>query len=234
MKSIQEINFAIESLSKSFGVNFSEAQQGSLGWHQLKLGVLSSSNAYKIVAKQDSDTRWTYLYELVAQIASGVIEEINSKYLEFGKAHEDAARANYEFLTDEQITPVAFIFKDESFRTGCSPDGIISEKKGLELKVPFNVVQYVKFLCEEKIKSEYVHQCQFSMWVTGADEWDYCNFAPLMKVHPMKIVTLKRDHEKMMLYDDLVPKFISDLDDELKKVGLRFGAQWERLRENAP
>lgn len=200
----------------------------------MKLGVLSASNAYKIVAKKDSDTRWTYLYELVAQIASGVSEEINSRYLDYGSEHEGAAQAIYEMSTRSKITPVTFIFKDEMFRCGCSPDGIIlyqdaqQIKKGLELKVPFTPVNYAKFLCDDHIKPEYQWQCQFSVWVTGAESWDFANFSPVFKVKPLKIVNIKRDPEKQKILDDLVPQFISDMDGELKKLGLEFGFQWKK------
>lgn len=229
MKKISDIQKRLEVFENTFGFKVIGAEQGSGTWLQMKLGVLSASNASKIVAKKDSDTRWTYLYELVAQIASGVTEEINSKYLDYGAEHEGAARALYELTTKKKITPVAFIFKDESFRCGASPDGIIDGQHGLELKVPYTPVNYVKFLCDNNVKPEYQWQVQFSMWVTGADSWDFAQFSPVMKVKPLKIMSIEKDPSKQHILDDMVPQFISDLDGELKKIGLEFGAQWRRL-----
>jgi len=231
MKTLKEIEQNLEIFEKIFGFKIQNSEQGSGLWLQTKLGVISASNAHKAVSKKDSDKRWTYLYELVAQIASGVTEEINSKYLDYGAEHESAARALYELHTKKTITPVAFIFKDESFRCGASPDGIIEGQHGLELKVPYTPVNYAKFLCAGNIDTDYQWQCQFSMWVTDSESWHFAMFSPVFKVKPIKIVTVEKDAEKQKVLSDLIPQFISDMDMELKKIGLEFGQQWSRLGE---
>lgn len=230
MKTIADINRLVIEFENKFNIGISHFQQGSTEWLMLKLGVISASNASRAVAKKDSDTRWTYLYELAAQVASGVHEEINSKYLDFGKEHEAVAKTLYQMHTKTMITPITFIFKDNTFRTGCSPDGIIeSIPKGLELKVPFNVVNYMKFLAEEKLKPEYDWQVQFSMWCSDAECWDVAQFSPLMKVKPFHRIAVKRNEEKMKALDDLIPAFILDFDGVLNQIGLSYGDQWKRL-----
>ena len=230
MKTTEEIEFCLEAFTEKYGLDALSAAQGSTAWLQLKLGVLSASNASKIVAKKDSATRWTYIYDLVAQVASGVTEEINSKYLDYGKEHESAAQALYELTTKKKITTVPFVYKSSSFRYGCSPDGIIDGQHGLELKVPFNPTNYVKFLCAENIEPEYMWQVQYSMWILGCDTWDFAMYSPVMKVKPMKIVTVKKDLEKHKVLDDMVPQFSNDMELELLNIGLKFGDQWDRLK----
>jgi putative phage-type endonuclease len=180
---LAEINKTLDAWGAKYGITPPrDAQQGSAAWFQLKLGVVSASNASKVVAKKDSETRLTYIAELVAQVCTGIIEEINSKYLDWGNQHEDAARSHYEFETGYELTQVPFIFKDESYRVGCSPDSLILELgKGNEIKCPYNTVHYIKFLAEQKLKSEYVWQNQFQMWVTGAESWDAVQYDPRMK-----------------------------------------------------
>lgn len=233
MKTLKEIDDLLQLFENKYGLKVRGAEQGSGTWLQTKLGVLSASNAHKIVAKPDSDKRWTYLYELVGQILTGVSEEINSKYLDYGTEHEGAARTLYEMHTKTSIHEVPFIFKDESFRYGCSPDGIITgeNKKGLELKVPFTPLAYTKFLCSDYIEPEYGWQCQFSMWITGADHWDFAKFSPTAKVKPLHIFPVKRSGTSQSILNDLVPKFIADMDKELSKIGLKFGDQWNRLKK---
>jgi hypothetical protein len=208
--------------------------QGSEAWTWLKLGVVSASNASKAVAKKGTDTRNTYMAELVAQVGTGLLgEELSSKYVEWGHAHEDAARSSYEFAQDAQIIELPFVFKDDAHRVGCSPDGLVEihDKidRGCEIKSPFNSVHYVKFLTEDKLKSEYDWQIQFSMWVLKADIWDAVQYDPRMKSKPLHIVTIKRDEEKMKAFDDLIPAFIHDMDEMLKRAGLAWGDQWKRL-----
>lgn len=231
MKSLDEINQTLESFSRKYGMPVLSAKQGSVEWQTLKLGVLSASNASKIVAKRDSETRATYMAELVSQVATGVFEEISSKYLEWGNQYEDAARSSYEFTTGASVTQLPFVFKNDSFRVGCSPDGIVSATKGVEIKCPYNSVHFIRFMTDEKIKPEYQWQTQFTLWVMDAEEWDFVQYDPRMKKNPLHILTVKRDADKMQAFDDLVPIFIEDMDRMLKKAGFEFGNQWERVAQ---
>ncbi len=192
----------------------------------LKLGVISASNADAVVAKRDSATRATYMAELVAQVCTGIFGEINSKHMEWGKQHEDAARACYEFESGNVMTLLPFVYKDASFREGCSPDGIVTTAKGAEIKCPWATENYIKFLAAEKIKPEWQWQNQFTMRVMGAGEWDFVQYDARMKKAPLHILTIARDEEKQKVFDDAVPAFIEDMDRMLAKIGIRFGEQW--------
>lgn len=229
MKTISEIGANLEEFEKKFGLNVINAVQGSGIWMQMKLGVISASNASKAIAKVDSDTRLTYMSELVAQVCTGIQDEISSKYLDWGSEHEMSARAAYEMKTGLTVNPICFVYKDSSYRTGCSPDGIVSSTKGVEIKTPYNASHYVKFLCEDKIKPEYVYQYQFTLWVMDAEEWDFCQYHPFMQKKPLKILTVKKDEEIHKKFDDLIPLFIQDMDKMLAKIGIEYGEQWKRL-----
>lgn len=233
MKSLKDVSRLYDAFEKKYGIAIADAQQGSTMWQILKLGVISASNVNKAVAKAGSETRNTYLAELCAQICTGTFDELNSKYLEWGNFHEDAARSYYEFSTGNEVKQLPFVFKDDSFRMGCSPDGIVNETKGVEIKCPFNAVHFVKFLVEDKIKSEYVWQYQYSLWVMDATHWDFVQYHPSMKKNPMKILTVEKDEKTFKIFDELIPKFIEDLDKMLAKAGFRFGEQWERLNNEA-
>lgn len=229
MKSLIEIDANLEQFEKKFGFKVRGAAQQSEIWFQMKLGVLSASNAYKIVAKRDSETRNTYMCELIAQVCTGIIDEISAEALDWGKQHEDAARSYYEFSNNVTMTQLPFVFKDDGYRVGGSPDGMVSDVRGAEIKCPWNTANYIKFLVSDEIKSEWKWQNQFNMWVTGAEEWDFCQFDPRMKKKPMKTLTAIKDVEKHKVFEDLVPVFISDMDEMLAKIGVSFGSQWERI-----
>lgn len=226
MKTLVEIGNTLSAFQKMFGFDALNVEQGSPDWLRLKLGVISASNASKVVAKVGSETRRTYMTDLVAQVCTGTIEEINSKYMEWGKQQESSARSAYEFENDLLITQVPFVFKDMSFREGCSPDGLVSESKGVEIKCPFNTQNFIKFLVDDEIKPEYVWQYQYTLRVMGADEWDFVQYDPRMKRTPMKTLTVKRDDEKQKILEDAVPKFIEEMDAMLNKIGIKFGEQW--------
>jgi len=225
MKSLHEINSNLSKFQEKFKINILGANQGSEEWLKAKLGVISASNISKVIAKKDSETRSTYMSELVAQICTGEQEELNNKYVDWGKSYEDAARSSYEFSSDSIIQEVPFVFKDESFREGASPDGIL-DNKGVEIKCPFNAVHYVKFFCNDKIKKEYDWQVNYCMRILGAKEWDFVQYHPNMRVNPIKILTFEIDEEKQKILDDAIPQFISDMDVMLEKIGAKFGDQW--------
>jgi len=206
---------------------FMVIDQGSEAWKNLKLGVLSGSNISKALAKKGTETRNTYLMELVGQIATRQFDEINAKSLEYGKVNEVAARAAYEFETGHKVQQIGFIYA-QSKRLGASPDGIMPTiKKGLELKCPITAKVHADFLCNDKIKPEYIYQVQFSLFVSQYETWDFASFNPSFKTNMLKIVTIEKDPKVFERFENELPEFISDLDTALAKLALNFGAQWE-------
>lgn len=230
MKTLSDIEAQVKTFQDKFGVDIIRAEQGSMAWLQTRLGVITASEVSKAIAKVGTDTRNTYMCQLVAEVATGVVEEINSKYIDWGRLHEKAARASYEFQNDCEIESVSFIFKDDSFREGASLDGIIQgTNKMIEIKTPYNPTNYIKFLVDDKIKPEYQYQYQYQMRVTGADVADFVQYDPRMKVNPLKVLTVHRDQDIQDKFDELIPAFISDMDKMLNKVGIPYGDQWKRL-----
>lgn len=206
-------------------LNILKADQGSNEWRTGKLGVISASNISCVLAKKGTATREGYISELIAQIATGEMAEINGPALRWGKEQEQSARSAYEFETGAVVSEVGFIYTNDK-RAGCSPDGIIESLKGVEIKCPFTSKVHVDFLAMEKIKLEYIYQVQFSMWVTGFESWDFCSFDPRFKKHLLKIHTIQRDEELMKRFDIEVPAFIAEMDAVLEKIGVSFGDQW--------
>lgn len=226
MKTLNQINQTLSLFESKYGIKVSEAGQGSAAWFKTKLGVLSASNASKIVAKAGSENRNTYMMELIAQICTGEQEEISSKFTDWGNQHEAAARSSYEFETGTDITQLPFVFKDESFREGCSPDGITLDK-AIEIKSPFSATNYVKFLISDFLKPEWSYQVQFQMRVMDCAIVDMCQYHPNMKKIPLAIKTIERDEKIQSTFNDSIPQFIYDMDKYLNKIGVSFGSQWK-------
>ena len=175
------------------------------------------------------DMRQGYMAELVAQIATGLIpEQMSFKQCEWGHDHEDQARAFFELEHSVDVTVPAFIYRDKEKRFGISPDGLIVGKKiGLELKCPFTSKVFVEFATCDKIKKEYIEQCQYSMWVTGYEGWYFANYDPRIKTKKLHWVLIERDQAFMNKYDEAEKNFIGDMDSMLGKLDLKFGQQWD-------
>lgn len=220
----------MDELETMFGFNPNNVIQGSEEWHKMKMGVISASKAKDIVSKASSMGKRTYVSDLVAQVATGFKDSISAKALEWGINHEDAARAAYDFQRGIQTIEVPFIYGHNTLRYGISPDGLLARGDdvfmGAEIKCPYNPVNFIKFACYDDIKKEHELQCQFSMWVTGLEKWDYVNYDPRMKNKQLHSYTYERNQIKMDLFETCVNEIIYAMDENLKMLGLEFGDQW--------
>ncbi|MDE9463583.1 lambda exonuclease family protein [Xenorhabdus bovienii] len=219
------------------GIDIDVIEQGSDAWMQLRLGVITASDAWKILTKDKSknvwsDTKSTYLYELIGEVCTGVYKEINARTLAWGKEYEQEARDSFSFYSDLDVTEVPILYRDESMRTACSPDGLCNDRLGLELKCPSNTDVFIKMALNgvNGIKREYIAQMQFSMWVTGLSAWNFVNYDPRMPAGKEIVhVLVERDAEYMKQFDELIPEFIERMDANLKTLGIKFGNQWRNI-----
>ena len=224
----------LANLQSVFGFDASQVQQGSADWLMLKLGVLSASNADKIVAKRDSATRATYMASLISQVCSCVIpEEMNFKAMEHGKLYEPAARdALSVALGFVNIQEIAFMFSDESLRVGVSPDGLL-DNTIVEIKCPFNGENFIKFAAFETNKKDWAWQAQFQLFAGKADEHIFCQYDPRMVLcNNLHYIKTERDEAMQKTLADAIPQFIADMDQALNKLGVTFGDHWKHIKNN--
>lgn len=215
------------------GLDVLHVEQGSDDWMRLRLGVITASEVSNVIAKPRSGTKWTdmkkaYFHTLIAEVCTGVSPEVNAKALAWGKQFEEDARMLFEFTAGVKVTEAPIIFRDESLRTACSPDGLCNNEFGLELKCPFTSRDFIKFRLGgfDAIKSAYMAQVQYSMWVTGKDAWFFANYDPRMKREGIHHIVVERDESYMSDFDEQVPDFIEKMDSALAEIGFTFGDQW--------
>lgn len=200
--------------------------QGTPEWQTLKLGVPSVSNFSKVLAKKGSETRNSYIMELVGQIATREFDDLNAKALEHGRANESAARAAFEFETGKTVHQVGVIYNLDR-RVLCSPDGLIGDDEGLELKCPITAKVHADFLCNSKIKSEYEYQVQGSLWVSRRKVWNFGSYHPRFKDKIIGVKQYEPDPATFERFENEVPVFLKELDEALAKIGLKHTDQWK-------
>lgn len=223
----------LSKLTDRFGFNPAEVAQGSPEWLAMKMGVISASNADKVVAKRDSAGRATYMASLISQICSCVIpEEMSYKAMEHGKLYEPAARdALSVALGFVGIKELPFMYMDDSLRVGVSPDGVF-DKTIVEIKCPHNGENFIKFAAFADNKKEWRWQAQFQLFAGNADEHIFCQFDPRMILcNNLHHVKTERNEADQATLADAIPQFISDMNSALKSIGVEFGAHWEYLKQ---
>lgn len=212
----------------------SAAEQGTKEWLSERLGVVTASKAYNVIKKGRGGngyaaTRNTYMMELIAEVCTGESPEVKGKPLEWGNDHEPIAREVYEAKTFSVVDEFGLIYKDESKRFGASPDGLIDDDGGIEIKCPFTTPVHLDTIINGTIKPEYICQMQFIMWVTDRKWMDFCSFDPRMIGDVDKrlcVIRIERDQNMMDDFEVEMPLFINDMDQVLSGIGVEFGQQW--------
>lgn len=155
---------------------YNKILQGSDEWKALRKGKMTASNAQAIgnVGKGLD----TYILDLMADsLSSGEFENYTNAHMERGNDLEASARSIYELETGQTVEQVGFV--DYNDFVGCSPDGLIGEDGGIEIKCQADKKHFRLILNGEKeIDSSYVWQVQMNLLVTGRQWWDFVGYNP--------------------------------------------------------
>ncbi|WP_407230953.1 YqaJ viral recombinase family protein [Escherichia coli] len=148
------------------GIDVRAVEQGDDAWHKLRLGVITASEVHNVIAKPRSGKKWpdmkmSYFHTLLLRFAPVWLRKLMLRRWPWGKQYENDARTLFKFTSGVNVTESPIIYRDESMRTACSPDGLCSDGNGLELKCPFTSRDFMKFRLGgfEAIKSAYMAQC---------------------------------------------------------------------------
>ena len=161
-------------------------------WDAIRRGIATASGAPKIItpAKGElSKSMVEYAYELIADTYDpmyGYREDYVSAAMKNGIVMEPEARRWYEFEADCDVTQVGFCLTDDG-RFGCSPDGLVGECGGLELKTPL-LKTHARYLAEDQMPNEYKPQVHWSLIVTGREWWDFMSYSPGLPPYRCRVV----------------------------------------------
>jgi hypothetical protein len=98
--------------------------------------------------------------------------------MERGHEQEPYARLAYEAMSGNIVTETGFI-KHDTLMTGCSPDGLIDDDGGVEIKSVLPTVQ-IETMERGGYPYEHAAQIQGSLWITGRKWWDFVSYSPDM------------------------------------------------------
>lgn len=194
-----------------------EMEQGSPEWLSLRAGLPTASGFDKIVTSKGEPSKGAkkYLYQLAGERLTGAPRDTyQSAAMQRGQELEAEAREAYSFLTDNEVLPVGFCFRDERRLYGCSPDGLIGGDGGLEIKCPTLPVA-VEYLDYGKLPTDYFQQVQGNMFITGRAWWDFLSYYPGL---PPLLVRVKRDEDFMQALEKELEDFCGKLNGLISKL----------------
>lgn len=187
-----------------------ECAQNSPEWYAARLGIPTASEFSTVMAKGKdggkSVTRRTYLMKLAGEILTGEpMESYTNVHMERGKEQELEAREAYELMKDVDTQQVGFVVNGDK---GCSPDSLIGDDGGLEIKTALPHIQ-VERLLRGELPTEHRHQVQGNMWVTERQWWDFVSYCPRL---PLLIVRVPRDDGFIATLAGAVKDFNTELE----------------------
>lgn len=152
-----------------------DIQQQTDKWFEIKKLKMSASHANTIIANGKGLT--TYVNELIADyFSTGERENYTNENMERGNLLEEQARVSYELANNCTVEQVGFIEVEGEY-FGISPDGLVGDDGGLEIKNHTNRV-FIELLLSGEIDKKYYDQIQMSLFTTGRKWWDYLGYNP--------------------------------------------------------
>jgi DNA-binding ferritin-like protein (Dps family) len=184
-----------------------ECEQGSQEWLAARRGIPTASQFHKILTPKTgkpSAQAEALRIALVAEWMTGRdAESFQSDAMARGFMLEAEARQWYELTTGHEVRQTGICMRDDGM-TGASPDGLIGDDGGLEIKCMLDA-GHMAFLLQPDPKQFYP-QIQGSLWITGREWWDLLAYHPDL---PSLIVRVKRDQEYIEKLGPAVDAFIA-------------------------
>lgn len=171
---------------------YEELEQGSDEWLEARRGLITASELNLILTPTlkiaNNDNTRAHAYELAAQRITGYTEPkyIGDNALR-GWRDEITARELYSerFSTALEIGGMCRDFG--SFRLWASPDGLVGEEGGIEVKSRIQKHQLATII-DGEVPKEHILQVQANLMVSGREWWDYVSFCGGMPLWVIRVL----------------------------------------------
>lgn len=137
-----------------------------------------------------------YAHQLAAErLTMRPRKQVKAAALAWGQTVEPAAVAAYQAETGVIVTPAEFILHPKYDFIGASPDFLVGDDGGGEIKSPESSEVHLETLLTG-LPPEHIEQIQGGLWVTGRKWWDFVSFHPdFPESHRIYIQRVPRDDE---------------------------------------
>lgn len=200
-----------------------DCEQGSDAWVSCRAGIPTASKFATVMAKGEGKIRSEYMRKLAGEVITGQpMSSYKSEQMERGNVMEDEARETYAFICDADIRRVGFI---RNGMKGASPDSLIGDKGGLEIKTAEAHIQ-IDRLERDRLPPEHVAQVQGNLWVSEREYWDFVSYWPGL---PMLRVRVKRDEAYIKQMAGEIDRFNDELAELVERIR-NYGRRSEVLK----
>ena len=168
-------------------------EQGSPEWQRIRLGMVTASRAGRLITPSKMEYSSSARSLIAELLVENMLHAIDPKeyadrdvpvmgpggmYMARGTDMEAEAVDWYEMHRMVDVSRVGFCESDDG-RSGCSPDGLVGEDGGLEVKCRSAVKHLETVLGFATVLGD-PGQAQFSLFVTGCEWWDVLAYNPAL------------------------------------------------------
>lgn len=208
-----------------------DCAQGSPEWFDARAGIPTASEFGNLVSPtyevRKGDMPASYLARKLAERwVGGPIQDFGGTGdMQQGTLRQADALAWFRFETNRQVHEVGFVLADDG-KSGCSPDGLLDgDTSGIEVKSP-RLDTHCKYLLAGRMPPEYNAQVQGSMYVTGAAEWTFLSYSPIM---PPLLLRVDRDPDAQEAIATALAAFSDRIEGAYQRLVELYGGPPEQL-----
>lgn len=160
------------------------------------------------------ETPHAYLSKKLAEAwQGGPLLGFNVFDMEQGQILEDEAVPWYELEYGVTVERVGFVTTDDG-RVGCSPDGLLANNQGIEIKCP-RPETHVRYLLNGTLPKDYAAQVHGSMFVTGYESWKFLSYR---RHFPPLLIVVERDEKIQQAIKTALDDFLAKFDAGMKRL----------------
>ena len=195
-----------------------DIEQGSEAWFTARCGRVTGTRFKALMSGESTAGYKDLVTNIACEMITGKMEETYSNAtMEKGIETEPIARAEYESIFEYKVKQVGFIIPDEDHIyhewIGISPDGLLPDNGLLEIKCPL-MKTHLRYIEKEELPSEYRHQVQGQLFVTG---FEYCHFMSFVEGMKPFIIPVKPDLALFLEFHKRLNILIEQVKEKLNK-----------------
>ena len=173
-------------------------KQGTSDWELIRCGKVTSTRFSQLMMGEKTKGYQDLIKDIVGEIITNEKEETyTNAIMERGIELEPTAIKEYETIFGIELERIGFLLPDEDNEffdwIGVSPDAM-----QLEIKCPLRKT-HLSYIKADKLPTEYKHQVQGQLFVSGCEYWDFMSFYPNMKPFIIRVLPDLELHKQYVI-----------------------------------
>ena len=208
---------------------FIDCEQRSAEWFAARCGRITASHMAELFAYSKAKGKETvelkeranYRMKLLAERLTGqVTSNFVTNEMKWGQEQEEYARSAYEVKHNVFVEEIGFAVHPIYEFAGASPDGLVGDKSGLEIKC-LTTARHLEIWKSREVPQEYADQIQWNMVCCERDKWDFVCFDSRLPAHlQLLVIPVAYDEKRVEELEAEVCKMNAEVEQMIAELGV--------------